>query len=498
VLESQSLPKPGDIVGSKYRIVSSIGAGGMGVVFEAVHVDTEGSVALKWLSPELSSSPAAVERFKVEARATGRIRHPNVVAIHDIAEHNGSMYLVMELLRGSSLRTRLSRGICDLPEALQILFPVMRGVAAAHAMQVLHRDLKPENIFLAESPDGLEPIPKVLDFGIAKLSSDSSSGIPQLSATGFFMGTYPYMSFEQLHARKDLDARVDVYALGAVLYNMLTGELPWKADNPVDLALRMMQSDPEPATTYVPSLPAGLAPVMTRALARERDQRYASVDEFAAALEPFAGTLRYRGAGRTGPVQIKSGEGSVSTPSSPEPSVTPPLATPFVVPPKKTPSRPVHAVKPPDSPRRGLVLGAVAAAVLALGGVIWWVSASHSGDSTAEQHKLVPPPPLPPPPPKQDAKTGAGGAPLENSDWGGDEAKTDAIEQRPSDSLAPGTNNNAPAQNAADSVDPAKTIAKPPAADPAHHHGEPGRSRKDKDKARTVEGTELLAPDWAK
>jgi len=342
------------MVGS-YRVLRRVGAGGMGVVLEAINLDTEGKVALKFLSPELLGNPEAVKRFRLEAKATGRIQHPNVVAVHNIGEHQGQLYLVMEFLRGQSLRDHLTKGLFAVERALNILFPVMRGVAAAHAVGVLHRDLKPENIFLAEA-DGLEPTPKVLDFGIAKLTSEAEG--TSASARTAFMGTYQYMAFEQLHARKDLDVRVDVYALATVLYHVLTGALPYKADNPVDLALAMLQSDPTPITRHDSSLPAGLSDVITVALARDREQRFPDIDTFATALEPWAGGLRYRqtvaGASFASPMQpgvraahpTPSGVAGWQSPGPSDsgrvPSVAP-SPTPFVV--RKDPDEPVTVPK---------------------------------------------------------------------------------------------------------------------------------------------------------
>jgi serine/threonine protein kinase len=521
VLQPQTLPKPGDLIGAKYRIESSIGAGGMGVVFEAVHLDTDARVAIKWLSPELSATPAAVERFKVEARATGRIRHPNVVAIHDIAEHEGSVFLVMELLRGCSLRSRLAQGPCDIVEACRILFPVMRGVAAAHAVKVLHRDLKPENIFLAESPDGLEPIPKVLDFGIAKLSWDASSTKQQSAQTGL-MGTYPYMAFEQLHARGDLDGRVDVYALGAVLYNMLTCRLPYEADNPVDLALRMLQSQPEPVTVYVPSLPPEIDAVVERALARDRDQRYATVDDFALALEPFAGPLRYRGGSRSAsPVSSPGGGDSGEVRSAPP--GTPPLPTPFVVSSTSKSSAPAPApVAQPAPSRRGLYVGAAAAVVLLAAIAAWALSGSEptaDGGSPRPGHTQGGPPPLPPSPPVQvepPAAVGSAPATVETADWDTEPSGQPAAVDAPANSLPPA---GKPAEVAAP---PPATVATPDGTTTRRHRDrdkdegeEPRRRRRDpaatpaKDPAtpaqgqqptapRTLDDTELLRPDWAK
>jgi len=288
---------PGDIINGRYRILEQLGAGAMGIVFSAVHIDTEKRVALKWLNPAVSSVPSSAERFKREAKATGRINHPNVVAVHDSGEHDGQLYLAMEFLAGRTLRTHLTEvraGRLSLDEALGLFFPIMRGIAAAHAAGVLHRDLKPENVLLVESPDGLAAIPKVLDFGLAKLRSEAEFAA-KLSMPGSVLGTYQYMAPEQIRSQGEVDERADVYALGAMLYEMLSGGPPYRADNPIDLVLQLHASEAPLLDVASASLPDDLAPVVAKALARDRDERFSSVESFAAALEPFTQQLRFRG-----------------------------------------------------------------------------------------------------------------------------------------------------------------------------------------------------------
>lgn len=322
----RELPRAGELIARKYRIERELGAGGMGVVYEAVNIDTDRKVALKWLNPQLSTSEEANERFKREAKVMGRIDHPNVVAAFDCGESDGQLYLVMELLRGKSLREHLPKGPMPVEEACRIMLPVIRGVAAAHAAGVLHRDLKPENIFLCDSPDGLESVPKVLDFGIAKLHSDLEE--TALSAASALLGTYQYMAPEQLRKQRDLDERVDVYALGVVLYRMLVGTLPYHADNPVDLALQILQTEAPFASTVVPAVPVALGEVVARAIEPNRDKRFQNMHELAVALEPFAGGLRYRGAG-TGPQQQQPSQPIYQNRKAAERPVSA-QATPFV------------------------------------------------------------------------------------------------------------------------------------------------------------------------
>jgi serine/threonine-protein kinase len=253
-------------------------------------------------------------------------------------------------------------------------------VAAAHAEGIFHRDLKPENIFLAQSPDGLAPTPKVLDFGVAKLSADIES--TALSVTSSLMGTYQYMAPEQLRVARDVDQRADVYALGAVLYQMITGNLPYNAQNPVDLALQILQSEAPSMTTHVPNLPAGLASVVARALTRDRDLRYQTLDEFALELEPFAGGLRFRGQGEAPvlPVRVPAPEAAPSSsssrsdvksrPASVHPELGPPLHTPFLAS-KRIQAEPKAA--------RGLLRVGIAAVVV-IGAASWGALRYAGGD----------------------------------------------------------------------------------------------------------------------
>ncbi|MET0389175.1 MAG: protein kinase [Polyangiales bacterium] len=296
------MPEIGEIISGKYRIIDRLGSGAMGVVFLAVHIDTEKQVALKWLNPAISSIPSSAERFRREARATGRIHHPNVVAVHDCGEHAGQLYMVMEHLKGRTLRAHLNdapNNRLPLTDALALLIPVMRGLSAAHEVGVLHRDMKPENVLLCESPDGLPPVPKVLDFGLAKVRSEAGFAT-KLSMAGAILGTFQYMAPELLRPETEPDERIDVYSLGAMLYELLSGLPPYHADNAVDLVLQIHAGEAPEISTLVATLPAEVSPVLARALARERDERFRDVASFAAALEPFTGERLRRAAAEGG------------------------------------------------------------------------------------------------------------------------------------------------------------------------------------------------------
>jgi len=295
---STSLPEPGDIVAERYVIERLLGRGGMGVVYVVTHMTTGKRLALKCLLPEYVQHPELVERFLREAQAAGRIEHRHIVDVFDAGRDGSILYMVMALLEGKSLTALLQDEALTLEETLGILVRAMDGVAAAHAEGIVHRDLKPDNIFVCVGPSGRLDDPRVLDFGISKLEDDATHSLTQ---SGVMMGTPYYMSFEQLNSQRDLDQRVDVYAMGVILYEALAGQVPYVAESAASLAIRMLTQPVTSLSVLRPDLPKGLADVVMKAIARDRDERHPSMRALIQDIRPFAplgaGSLVVEGAG---------------------------------------------------------------------------------------------------------------------------------------------------------------------------------------------------------
>jgi len=288
LIETRELA-PGQIVRGKYRTVRKLGSGGMGVVYLAEHLLLGGQLALKFLAVELSHNPQFIKRFRQEARAAYLLRHPNIVEVVDLdQDEDGNLFIAMEFVSGPSLRSVLQEAPRGLPveRALHIARGLCAGLAAAHARGAVHRDIKPENILLGTMPDGSEQ-PKVLDFGIAAMAE----GITNLSRTHGLLLTPEYAAPEQWRgtAAAELDGRTDLYALGGVLYEMLTGRTPFHAQNMEGWMYQHLQGVPQPLERLRPSLAKehpGLEAIVMRLLAREREHRFPSAKAFLEAIAP--------------------------------------------------------------------------------------------------------------------------------------------------------------------------------------------------------------------
>jgi serine/threonine-protein kinase len=274
----------------KYRLGRLLGEGGMGAVYEAEHEGLKARVAVKLLSEHGSLDAKSVARFKREARAMGAVRHENVVTVMDTgADEDGIPYLVMELLEGESLAAMLRRERVLTPGlSCWITSQVLAGLGAAHAQGIVHRDLKPGNVFVARMQDGSHKV-KILDFGISKLGGDSQT--LNVTAEGALVGTPNFMAPEQITGEVPPDARVDLYAVGVLLYRMVTGRLPYVGKTPDELYRKVLSGQVAPPRRRNPDVPQELETVILKAMALDRNARYQDAHSFRAVLHEIAPTL---------------------------------------------------------------------------------------------------------------------------------------------------------------------------------------------------------------
>jgi serine/threonine-protein kinase len=333
-----------EILGGQFQIVQKIGTGGMGSVYKASQPEMNRMVAIKILHPKLAGRKDLTSRFRREARAMSQLTHPNTVKVfmYGELEEDGSLYIVMELLEGKNLnQTVRKEGPMPVERAIPILVSVCGALQEAHEMGIVHRDLKPENIFLS-AQGGIKDYAKVLDFGLAKVTErQMRPGSIILTQEGMVFGTPEFMSPEQAQG-KTLDAKSDIYSLAVILYEVLTGKLPFEAKTPMEYIQKHVTEPPIPLGQRVAgkAFDPGLDAVLAKALAKRPEDRFQTASEFAEALRPYgdAGSER----------QI-------------------PIVTPSPHAPPVAAERSV--VKPAKKSGVGLLIG-VAAACLALGVVI--------------------------------------------------------------------------------------------------------------------------------
>jgi len=281
----------GDILAGKYKVESVLGVGGMGIVVAARHIQLEQKVALKFLLPQAMSSPEAVERFQREARSAVRLRSEHVAKVTDVGVlESGAPYMVMEFLAGADLsHVVAATGAITIDEAVHFVLQACEAIAEAHSLGIIHRDLKPQNLFVTRRVDG-KPLIKVLDFGISK-TLDSQSGL-SLTRTSSIMGSPLYMSPEQMRSSKNVDARSDIWALGVILYELLTGRVPFEAEAIPELCLKVVQDAATPPRSLRAEIPEGLSAVVIKCLEKDPALRFENVADLAAALEPYSQEAR--------------------------------------------------------------------------------------------------------------------------------------------------------------------------------------------------------------
>jgi serine/threonine protein kinase len=288
----QTAPSEGDMLAGKYRVEKVLGEGAMGVVVAAMHVHLGERVALKFLKPELAGNQEVVARFLREAQAAVRIKGEHIARVSDVGTlESGAPYMVMEYLTGSDLGAVIERrGKLDIPHAVDCVIQACDALAEAHSLGIVHRDLKPSNLFLTARPDG-SALVKVLDFGIAKLlNSDPTK--PQLTANGAVIGSPVYMSPEQILGKKTVDARSDVWQLGVILYELVSGECPFDGKTMADIMIAIGVHPAKPLRQVRPDAPAELEALIARCLEKDAAKRLPDVAALAEGLLPLATTRR--------------------------------------------------------------------------------------------------------------------------------------------------------------------------------------------------------------
>jgi serine/threonine-protein kinase len=289
-IEAVAGVREGDVIGGKYRIDSVLGSGAMGVVVSAHHVVLGTTVAIKLLRPNMVEDKEAVARFMREARAAAQLRNEHVAHVLDVDKlESGAPYLVMELLEGFDLAHWLRmRGRLTVEQATEFLLQTCEAVAEAHELGIVHRDLKPANLFCTRRANGLMSI-KVLDFGISKITRvPTNDDVTEMTNATALIGSPPYISPEQLDSPRDVDVRTDIWALGVILYELLTGSLPFYAQRIPELCVKIATQQQPPLRSLRPDAPEAIEVVVRRCLEKERSRRYPNVVALALALAEFA------------------------------------------------------------------------------------------------------------------------------------------------------------------------------------------------------------------
>ena len=354
--EPDDLPREGDVLAGKYRVERVLGQGGMGVVIAAQHLTLRQTVAVKLLLPEAMERADAVERFLREGRAARSITSEHIARVHDVGTlDSGRPFMVMEYLVGSDLGDILKeRGRLPISEAVDYILQACEAIAEAHMLGIVHRDLKPANIFVTRRVDGT-PLVKVLDFGLSKITKTDTLE-PSLTSANTVMGSPYYMSPEQVRSLKSIDARADIWALGVILYQLVSDARPFQEESLGALFVQIGAEPPVPIRDHVPDIPDELEAVIYRCLEKAPANRFQTVAELARALAPFASDgarLSIERILRTlddhGPVAVRPPMGSLpeierpvsdrsSRPSGPQVQIVPP--GPTAIPRRSTPSSP--------------------------------------------------------------------------------------------------------------------------------------------------------------
>ncbi|MEO8878586.1 MAG: protein kinase [Polyangiaceae bacterium] len=379
--KAESPVAPGELVVGKYRVERVIGAGGMGVVVSATHVELEQRVALKFLHPHILNGDSGAERFSREARAAVKLRSEHVARVYDVGVlPNGAPFSVMELLDGADVAAYAAANHpLTVNEAVEIVLQACDAIVEAHAAGIVHRDLKPQNLFITKKSNGA-PLVKVLDFGVSKWMGAGEDF--SLTDSSVVIGSPLYMAPEQMRAARNAEPRSDIWALGVILFELLAGRVPFDGATVTELCLKVVTEPPMPLLDLRADLPPGLVTIVTRCLEKDPDLRFENVALLAQALEPYASNA---GSARGWRSMVETGDSldvgdlpsEVATDSSRENLVS------------SAKRRSIDDRPPPSSrgPKRkafakGIAAGAALTVCGAIGGAIMWANATKAETPT--------------------------------------------------------------------------------------------------------------------
>ncbi len=392
-LETTGDPLVGETLAGKYRVEERLSVGGMGAVYRGTHILMDKRVAIKVLRPSLAADEKIVARFSREARAASKISHPHALSVTDFGEDQGGVvFLIMEFLDGRTLKEVIRQdGPLPLPRAVEIMRQVASALAAAHAEGVVHRDLKSDNIMLLKTT-GVD-YAKVLDFGIAKIQEASGEVDPGLTSPDLIIGTPQYMSPEQCSQSEQIDSRSDIYSLGVILFEMLVGHVPFAGDSPTAVMLKHLQEPPPSVLDERQDLPAGVATVVAKALAKRREDRYQTAGALVEDLVIAEGTgLVQPGLGNqtANRIVVPTQQRIKEVPVEDDEQTLVRPRTPAYVPPEPTPVR-LAPLPPPASGFKPLrIIIPTAAGLIVVFAVIWAFTRTSQPAPNSNQQGQVP------------------------------------------------------------------------------------------------------------